>query len=101
MESITPGISVSIILLLFGIGILLTRKDVVRSIMGIFLIYNGACLNFVTFSAYVDPTGQGQLAAMFIFVIGVVELIAVLALSRRYHRNFQKSGSDILQISQE
>ena len=80
MGALIPAMSISIFLLIAGMMILLTKRDSIRLLAGIMLIYNAACLNFIIFSGFLDGRGHGQLVALFIVGIIVSEFVSVLAI---------------------
>ena len=67
--------------ILFGLGVLclLTRRHVVRILMGIELILNAANVNLVAFSHY-DRHMDGQVFAIFVIALAAAEAAVALAL---------------------
>jgi NADH-quinone oxidoreductase subunit K len=71
---------VSAILFSLGIVCVLTRRNAIGVLIGIELILNSACLNFVAFSRYHDGGINGSLFALFIIVMAAAEAVVALAL---------------------
>jgi NADH-quinone oxidoreductase subunit K len=68
--------------LLFSLGVICvtTRRNAVAVLIGIELILNSACLNFVSFSRYVEGGINGYVFALFIIVLAAAEAVVALSL---------------------
>jgi len=77
---------VSLMLFVFGIYTLFSRKSMVAILLGIELILNASALNFVAYSRYVTSNLDGHIFALFIIVIAAAEAAVALAI---VIRNFQ------------
>lgn len=78
-----------LLLFIIGIFIVLIRRNIVRIFMGIILMVNGACLNFVVFSRFVEGGSRGQIAALFIITVMIAELVTALAILVNHYRHLQ------------
>ena len=76
---------------LFVLGLLTvaTRRNAVAILMGVELILNGACLNFVAFSRFTDGGISGQVFSIFIILLAAAEAVIALAILLAIFRNFK------------
>lgn len=70
----------SVLLFSIGIAIILTRRNAIAILMGIELVLNAACLNFVAFSYFGQTGTSGQAIALFIIIIAAAEAAVALAI---------------------
>ncbi len=68
--------------LLFSLGIIgvLTRRNAIAVLIGIELILNSACLNFIAFSRYLSTGVEGSVFVLFVIVMAAAEAVVALAL---------------------
>ncbi|MBF0429968.1 MAG: NADH-quinone oxidoreductase subunit NuoK [Fibrobacteria bacterium] len=68
--------------LLFSLGIIavVTRRNAVAILIGIELIINSACLNFIAFSRFNSTVVEGSLFVLFVIVMAAAEAVVALAL---------------------
>jgi NADH:ubiquinone oxidoreductase subunit K len=76
---------VSSLLFCLGMFTVLTRRNAIGILMGIELILNGAGLNFVAFSRFLQPSQtasliSGQVFTLFIIAIAAAEVAVALAI---------------------
>ena len=76
---------------LFVLGLLTvaTRRNAVAILMGVELILNGACLNFVAFAKYTHGGIAGQVFTLFIILLAAAEACIALAILLAIFRNFK------------
>ncbi len=76
--------------MLFSLGIfaMMTRRNAVALLMGVELILNGANVNFVAVSRFVDHGVDGHLMALFVIVLAAAEAAVGLAIVLAMFRNF-------------
>nr|YP_010933335.1 subunit 4L of NADH-plastoquinone oxidoreductase [Streptofilum capillatum]YP_010933353.1 subunit 4L of NADH-plastoquinone oxidoreductase [Streptofilum capillatum]WKT08668.1 subunit 4L of NADH-plastoquinone oxidoreductase [Streptofilum sp. BC4-VF8pt]WKT08767.1 subunit 4L of NADH-plastoquinone oxidoreductase [Streptofilum sp. ZNP2-VF4pt]WKT08569.1 subunit 4L of NADH-plastoquinone oxidoreductase [Streptofilum capillatum]WKT08570.1 subunit 4L of NADH-plastoquinone oxidoreductase [Streptofilum ca len=75
---------------LFCMGLygLITSKNVVRALMCLELLLNSVNLNFIGFSAFMDPLEiKGQVLVVFVMTIAAAEAAIGLALVLAIYRN--------------
>ncbi|HAN49567.1 MAG TPA: NADH-quinone oxidoreductase subunit NuoK [Amoebophilaceae bacterium] len=74
----------------FGVGlmIVLTKQNVLFILIGIELMFNAACFNFVLFSSY-DPQQQGQVFVLLIMAMIVCETAVALAIIFKVYQHYQ------------
>jgi NADH:ubiquinone oxidoreductase subunit K len=74
----------------FGVGlvVVVTKKNALFTLIGIELILNSACFNFVLFSRY-DPTQQGQVFVLLIMATVVCETAVALAIIFKVYQQYQ------------
>ena len=84
--------------MLFGRGLLAvtTRRTAISVLMGVELILNGANLNLVAFSRFSDSGIDGQVFAVFAFVLAAAEAAVALAIVLNIYRNYQMVNVDRL-----
>ena len=75
----------SALLFCLGMFTVLTRRNAIGVLMGIELILNGAGLNFVAFSRFLQPSQtvsliSGQVFTLFIIAIAAAEVAVALAI---------------------
>ena len=79
-----------------GLAIVLTRKDLIRILIGIELMLSSANINL----AFTGGT-DGRMTAMFILVIAVCEAAVGLAIFLRVFRFYRTSGTSELKDLKE
>lgn len=79
---------ISVLVFSLGIAIILTKRNAIAMLMGIELILNAACLNFVAFAQFGNSGSIGQAAAIFIIVIAAAEAAVALAIILSAYRRF-------------
>jgi NADH:ubiquinone oxidoreductase subunit K len=83
--SLQSFLIVSSLLFCLGMFTVLTRRNAIGILMGIELILNGAGLNFVAFSRFLQPSQtasliSGQVFTLFIIAIAAAEVAVALAI---------------------
>jgi NADH-quinone oxidoreductase subunit K len=81
-------LTVGAILFCLGIFAVMTRRNAVALLMGVELILNGANVNFVAFSRYVETSIDGHIMAAFVIVLAAAEAAVALAIVLAMFRNF-------------
>ncbi len=84
MVSLQAYLIVSLILLITGLVIMISRKNIVAILLGIELILNSAALNFVAYSKYTTNNLDGHIFSLFIIVIAAAEAAVGLAIVIRF-----------------
>ena len=74
----------SALLFCIGMAIVLTRKDLIRMLIGIELMLNSANINLVFFGGQ-----DGRMTALFVLVIAVCEAAVGLAIFLRAYRFYR------------
>ena len=69
-------------------------------LIGIELMFNAACFNFVLFSNY-DPMQQGQVFVLFIMAMIVCETAVALAIIFKVYRHYKSIEVERLQHLRE
>ncbi len=83
------NILLSTMLFLIGsLGVFLSRKNLILSIMSLELMLLSVNMNFVFFSVYTD-TLLGQISTFFILVVGASESAIGLALIIIYYKGYR------------
>ena len=74
----------------FGVGlaVVFTKQNVLFILIGIELMLNAACFNFVLFSSY-ESTQQGQVFVLFIMTMVVCETAVALAIIFKVYQQYQ------------
>lgn len=85
----------SLFLLLAGIFMVLTRRNVVVMLMGVELILNAANLNFIGFGQ-LHPGAQGWVFALFVMVVAASEAAVALALILHVYQRYRTVEIDRL-----
>lgn len=83
--SLPSFLVVSSLLFCLGMYTVLTRRNAIGILMGIELVLNGAGLNFVAFSRFLEPSQttsllSGQVFTLFIIAIAAAEVAVALAI---------------------
>ena len=78
---------------LFGTGLLIAviKQNAIFVLIGLELILNAANLNLVIFSTN-DPSLQGQIAGIFIVVVGACEAATALAILLLVYKQYNSSN---------
>ncbi|MCP4798486.1 MAG: NADH-quinone oxidoreductase subunit NuoK [bacterium] len=85
---LTHYLTVGAILFTLGIFAVMTRRNTVALLMGVELILNGANVNFVAFSRFVETSIDGHIMAAFVIVLAAAEAAVALAIVLAMFRNF-------------
>jgi NADH-quinone oxidoreductase subunit K len=90
MPSVPPTLLLLLSAFVFGVGLVVvfTKQNVLLILIGIELMLNAACFNFVLFSSY-DPKQQGQVFALFIMAMIVCETAVALAIIFKVYQHYQ------------
>ncbi|MEM2126958.1 MAG: NADH-quinone oxidoreductase subunit NuoK [Candidatus Bathyarchaeia archaeon] len=86
-----PFIVSTVLLMAIGLGCMMMRRDMIRLLMGIEILFNAANLNFIALSAqvegYVDPLAQ-SVVMMAIVLDGAVIAVG-LAMTLNVYRHYR------------
>ena len=83
--------------IIFSLGVygVLARRNAVLVLMGVELMLNAVSLNFIAFSAYLDPDRIiGAVFAVFVITVAAAEVGLALAIVIRLYRNRSTSNVD-------
>ncbi|HEY0005577.1 MAG TPA: NADH-quinone oxidoreductase subunit NuoK [Pyrinomonadaceae bacterium] len=85
-------LAIAALLFIIGVAGVLTRRNIIVIFMSIELMLNAANLNFVTFSRYLQATGNmnavaGQVFTVFIIVVAAAEAAIGLGIVIALYRN--------------
>ena len=87
MMGVTPFLVVSVLLLVLGLAIIISKRNAIVMLIGVEFILNAAALNLVAFSRHGIGGLSGQTAALFVIVIAAAEAVVALAVFLNfYHR---------------
>jgi NADH:ubiquinone oxidoreductase subunit K len=78
----------SVFVFCVGLVVVLTKKNVLFTLIGIELMLNAACFNFVLFGSY-DPQQQGQVFVLLIMAMIVCETAVALAIIFKVYQQYQ------------
>jgi NAD(P)H-quinone oxidoreductase subunit 4L len=86
----SPALLLLLSAFVFGVGlvVVLTKRNALFILIGIELILNAACFNFVLFSRY-DPKQQGQVFVLLIMAMIVCETAVALAIIFKVYQQYQ------------
>lgn len=89
MNALTPYLVSVFLLLIIGLGCLMVKRDMIRMLIGLEILFNAANLNFVALSlgraGFVDPLGQ-SIVMMAIVLDGCVVAVGLaMALNAYKH----------------
>ena len=71
-----------------GLAVVFTKQNVLFILIGIELMLNAACFNFVLFGSY-DPKQQGQAFVLLIMAMVVCETAVALAIIFKVYQQYQ------------
>ena len=83
--------------IIFSLGVygVLARRNAVLVLMSVELMLNAVSLNFVAFSAYLDPSkATGIIFAVFVIAVAAAEVGLALAIVIRLYRNRSTANVD-------
>ncbi|MFY7888497.1 MAG: NADH-quinone oxidoreductase subunit NuoK [Spirosomataceae bacterium] len=83
----------SALLFSIGLGIVVTKRNIIMVLMGIELMLNAVNLNLVAFSKN-DPSLQGQLFAIFVIVVAASEVVVALSIVLKAYEHFKTVNLD-------
>ncbi len=75
-------VALAFVLFVFGVLVVLTRRNLIYLLMGVELILNASSLLFVSFGAYRGGRGllDGTIAGTFVVVLAAAEAVIALAI---------------------
>ncbi len=91
----THFLVLSAVVLVCGLMVILTKRNIIYVLIGIELILNAANLNFVVFSLN-DPQMTGQIFAVFSVALAAAEITIALAIVLLLVRQYRQSNLDEL-----
>ena len=86
MISLTSYLVISFALLIAGITVMISRKNIVAILLGVELILNSAALNFAAYTRFINHNLDGHIMSLFIIVIAAAEAAVGLALVIRFYQ---------------
>lgn len=84
MISLASYLLIGLFLFVSGITVMIARKNIIAMLLGIELILNGAALNFVAYTRFINQNIEGHLMSLFIIVIAAAEAAVGLAIVIRF-----------------
>jgi NADH-quinone oxidoreductase subunit K len=93
MAYISYYLLTSALLFSIGLGIVVTKRNIIMVLMGIELMLNAVNLNLVAFSKN-DPSLQGQLFAIFVIVVAASEVVVGLSIVLKAYEHFKTVNLD-------
>ncbi|GAA4828020.1 NADH-quinone oxidoreductase subunit NuoK [Algivirga pacifica] len=72
-----------------GIGIIVTKRNVIVVLMGIELLFNAANINLVAFNRLYPDKLDGQLFALFVIVVAASEAVVALSIIIQLFKRFE------------
>jgi NADH-quinone oxidoreductase subunit K len=85
MMGLTPYLILSVILLVLGIAIIISKRNAIAMLIGVEFILNAAALNLVAFSRHGIGALSGQTAALFVIVLAAAEAVVALAIFLNFY----------------
>ncbi len=85
MIGITPYLILSGVLVVLGLAIVISKRNVIAMLIGVEFILNAATLNLVTFSSHGIGGLSGQTTALFVIVLAAAEAVVALALFLNFY----------------
>jgi NADH:ubiquinone oxidoreductase subunit K len=93
--SLAGAMILSMILLVTGLLVVITKKNVLVVLVGIELMFNAANVNFVVFNQFWAVRGlDGQLMTLFVLAIVAAEIALALAIVLKAIKAFGTSDLD-------
>ncbi len=89
MVTLQSFIIISVILFSLGMFIVVTRRNAIAILMGVELILNATCLNFVAFNHFCFEKLNGFIFTLFIIVMAALEAAVALAIVLSIYKNFK------------
>lgn len=93
-------IVLSTILLSLGIGIVITKKNVILVLIGLELILNAANINFIA-PSNVQFNTEGEVTTIFVLVLAVAEAAIALAIVLQVIKKYKTSNLDEINLLRE
>lgn len=98
--SLEHYIVLSILLLSLGIGIIISKRNLIMVLIGLELILNAANINFVAVSNW-SSNMHGEVIAIFVMVIAVSEAAVALAIVLQLIKQYKTSDLDEIKSLRE
>lgn len=93
--SLMGAMILSVVLFVFGLAIVLIKKNVLVMLVGIELMFNAANLNLVAFNKkWISEGMDGQLFTLFVLAIVAAEVALALAIVLKAIKQFGSSDID-------
>ena len=86
MINLASYLIISFALLIAGITVMISRKNLVAILLGVELILNSAALNFVSYTRFMTHNLDGHIMSLFIIVIAAAEAAVGLAIVIRFYQ---------------
>jgi NADH-quinone oxidoreductase subunit K len=80
---------VGLLLFLFGLFCVLTRRNAIGILLGVELILNSANVNYLAFSRFGSANLDGQVFAIFVIMLAAAEAAIGLAIVLGIYQTFQ------------
>ncbi|MCC7429630.1 NADH-quinone oxidoreductase subunit NuoK [bacterium] len=93
-NSLEPYLVLSAILFVLGLLAMFTKRNAISILMGVELVLNAACINFVAFSRFVENGISGQLVTIFIIILAASEAAVALAIILHLYRHINSINVD-------
>ena len=93
---LTHYLTVSLLVFLFGLFCVLTRRNAIGILMGVELILNAANINYLAFARFGSGQYDGQIFAIFVIMLAAAEATIGLAIVLGIYRNFASIDVDAL-----
>ncbi len=77
-----------------GLGLVLTRQNVIAVLIGIELVFNAANINFVYFNSLYPERLDGQFFALIVITIAAAETALALAIIVKLYRSYHTTNLD-------
>lgn len=84
MASLYSYLFLSFFMFVIGLAVMIARKNIIAMLLGIELILNGAALNFVAYTRFINQNLDGHIMSLFIIVIAAAEAAVGLAIVIRF-----------------
>jgi NADH-quinone oxidoreductase subunit K len=78
-----------------------TRRNAIAILMGVELILNATCLNFVAFNHFCFEKLNGFIFTLFIIVMAALEAAVALAIILAIYRNYRNIEANKLDVMKE
>jgi NADH-quinone oxidoreductase subunit K len=91
---LTHYLFVGMLLFLFGLFCVLTRRNAIGILMGVELILNSANVNYLAFARFSSANYDGQIFAIFVIMLAAAEATIGLAIVLGIYQTFQTIDVD-------
>lgn len=96
INEIFPYLVVSCLLFAIGLGVVITKKNLILMLMGVELMLNAVNINFIAFAKLNSFPTTGHMFSIFIMIVAAAEIAIGLAIVLKVRKHYQQINPENL-----